>query len=173
MKFIDYFISGLFDAWNSKCLHVSVPSFPPLKVLSYPSSLFPSLTALTALLSQFPNCPHPSPIPIPGLSFLSHVCTTSARPSPLKLSVLSQTATRLILFTFLPSLPSNDPKLLLGSFYTTFLPPPSLPLAFCPIPTVMDYLKSNYIYWKSQCAESPSYSSSEEEPEVSQLTVHI
>lgn len=33
---------------------------------------------------------------------------------------------------------------------------------FCPIPTVMDYHKSNYAYWKSQSPNSPNSSSEEE-----------
>lgn len=32
---------------------------------------------------------------------------------------------------------------------------------FCPIPTLMDYLKSNYEYWKSHCPDSPNYSEEE------------
>ncbi len=36
---------------------------------------------------------------------------------------------------------------------------------FCPIPNVLEILKSNYDYWKGQCPDSPSYS--EDEPETS------
>lgn len=44
------------------------------------------------------------------------------------------------------------------------------PPAFCPIPTLMDYLKSNYEYWKSHCPDSPNYSE-EESDTVSHLLV--
>ena len=43
----------------------------------------------------------------------------------------------------------------------------SLPLSdYCPIPIPMDYLKSNYTYWKSLTPDSPSNSASEEEVSV-------
>lgn len=34
---------------------------------------------------------------------------------------------------------------------------------YCPIPLPMEYLKSNYTYWKSQTPDSPSNSASEED----------
>lgn len=43
-------------------------------------------------------------------------------------------------------------------------PPSPSPVAFCPIPTLMDYFRSNYDYWKSRCPDSPNYS--EEEADV-------
>ena len=34
---------------------------------------------------------------------------------------------------------------------------------YCPIPLPMEYLKSNYTYWKSQIPDSPSNSASEDD----------
>lgn len=53
----------------------------------------------------------------------------------------------------------NEPENICSLIPPTPLPP--LPSAFCPIPTLMDYLKSNYEYWKSHCPDSPSYSEEE------------
>ncbi len=43
---------------------------------------------------------------------------------------------------------------------------------FCPIPALMEYIKSNYDFWKSKCPDSPSYSE-EESDTVSQQSPNM
>lgn len=43
-------------------------------------------------------------------------------------------------------------------------------VGFCPVPVVIDYLRSNYEYWKNQCPDSPNNSEEEAESGSKRVT---